>query len=348
MIKLLKNARCNLIALRYLLEQEKNNNSNPNLGKKAWCLIQGFSSDKYGLYNFEKNNYKLYLSDFKRRKTAKINGPYSLIINDKNLFSKIFLEHNVTAETYGKVKNGKIILNNRSCTLDEFCGFVVEQKKLIIKKFSGGGGKGIYRLTYENDNFYLDYNSITSDTLKEFVRTLPNHLIVEHLSQAAYSNKIYSGTINSIRIITMRDPETDKVFIPVAVHKFGSEKTKPVDNVWKGGMTALVDLEKGRLGKAAYHQENNSKIEWVQTHPDTNVKIEGTVIPNWEHVKNKVIEVAKSEDNLRYVGWDVVVTDTGMKIIEGNNYSDVNILQIHQPLLKDERVRKFYKYYGII
>lgn len=43
-----------------------------------------------------------------------------------------------------------------------------------------------------------------------------------------------------------------------------------------------------------------------------------------------------------------VVTDEGVKVIEGNNYSDVNILQIHQPLLNNEKVKRFYKYYGII
>lgn len=49
-----------------------------------------------------------------------------------------------------------------------------------------------------------------------------------------------------------------------------------------------------------------------------------------------------------YVGWDIIVTDDGYKIIEGNNYSDVNLLQIHRPLLADPRVRRFYLYHGII
>src|SRR5699024_6290981 len=344
MIHFLKNARHNVIALKYLFEQEKNSQSNLNLRKKIWCLLHGFSSEKYELYDFKRNNYRLYLSDFKRRKTAKINGPYSLLINDKKLFSKVLPATNLTAEIYGHVKDGKIILANRERSFDEFCDFLAGQKKLIIKKLRSGAGKGIYRLSNENGHFCLDGKSTSLNTLSDFIKTLSDHLIVEHLTQVDYAKIIYPGTIIIIRIITMHDTDTDHVFIPIAVHKFGSDKTKPVDNVRNGGVTSLIDLNTGRLEKAAYHHENNKKIEWIQTHPDTNVKIEGTVIPHWDKFKNNVLEVAQSEDELKYVGWDVVVMDNGIKIIEGNNYSDVNILQIYQPLLVDDRVRKFYQY----
>jgi hypothetical protein len=43
----------------------------------------------------------------------------------------------------------------------------------------------------------------------------------------------------------------------------------------------------------------------------------------------------------------VVVTEDGFRILEGNNFSDVNLLQIHGPLLKDERVAAFYSRHGI-
>lgn len=347
-IKTLNNLKYNYIAFKYLLGEEKNSKSNINLLKKVWCLIHGYSSAKYELYNFKDNNYKPYLSDFKRRKTAKINDPYSLIINDKEIFSKIFSDNNLTAKIYGRIKEGEFYIENTKCSFSKVVSLIKTKRELIIKKVSGGGGKGIYRVTYNNDSLYLDDSPISHQQLKETFDNLANHLITEHLIQEDYSHEIYPGTINSIRIITMMDPVTNQPFIPIAVHKFGSEKTKPVDNVWKGGMTALIDLETGRLGKPAYHHENNNRIEWKTTHPDTNKRIEGTIIPDWQQVMNNVLEVARSEDNLKYVGWDIVVTKNGIKIIEGNNYSDVNILQIHQPLLKDERVRRFYRHYGII
>src|SRR5690625_186839 len=232
-----KNSRYNYLALRYLIKQEINYKTDLSIWKKFWCLSHGFTSEKYALYDLDENDYKLYLSDFQRHKTSQINGAYSLIINDKNLFTKVFQSEDINAQIYGTIKNGEILLDKEEKTIKEFKSFLISKEKIIIKKHQCDGGKGIYRLSYSKDHVLLNDELIELDELSKFIKTLKHHLIVEHLSQAEYSNEIYSGTINSIRIITMRDRETDHVFIPIAVHKFGSEKTKPVDNVWKGGMT---------------------------------------------------------------------------------------------------------------
>src|SRR5690625_1646963 len=343
---LLKTMKTNYTALSYLFNLEKENKSKTSLRIKAWCLFKGFGSAKYELYNLQKNNYKLYLSDYQRRKTVKINGPYSLIINDKYLFGELFKE--LTATIFGRVKKGILYFNGKESNINNLLELISNKEEIIVKKFRGGGGKGIYRLSYMDEKYYLDDQVVDIKEIQNFITGLSDHLIMEHLKQMDYSNKIYSETINSIRVLTMIDPVTNEPFIAIAVHKFGSEKTKPADNVWKGGMTALIDLETGVLAKSAYHKENNNEIEWIPEHPDTKVKVEGTIVPNWSKVKEAVLEIARKHDYLKYVGWDVVVTLDGVKVIEGNNYSDVNILQIHQPLLQNERVKKFYKHYKII
>lgn len=345
---ILKGIKYNIIALKYLIKEERISSSREKLMAKLWCLLHGFTSSKYELYNFKSDNYKLYLSDFARRKTERINGKYALIINDKNIFTKIFQNDKLVAQIFGEIKNGNIIMNNIVKSFDDFYNLLKVNKSLFIKKQSGGGGKGIFKLSIEDEVIYLNNKEIDIADCKNFINSLSKHLIVEELTQAEYSQKIYSGTINSIRVITMRDPKTNDVFIPIAVHKFGSDLTKPVDNVWKGGMTSLVNLSTGQLGKPAYHKNNNHKIEWISTHPDTEEPIEGVIIPEWDKVKEIVLGAARSRENLKYVGWDVVVTKKGVKLIEGNNYSEVSILQIHQPLLKDDKVKKFYEFHKII
>jgi hypothetical protein len=49
---------------------------------------------------------------------------------------------------------------------------------------------------------------------------------------------------------------------------------------------------------------------------------------------------------LPYVGWDVVVTDDGIRILEGNSNSGLDGIQHYGPLLADPRVRRFYESRG--
>src|SRR5699024_6199004 len=173
--------------LRYVIGQEKNSKSGLNPLRRIWCLLHGFSSSKYILYNLKENNHKLYLSDFKRRKTVKINGPYSLLINDKELFTKIFSPNNLTAKIYGRIKEGEFYLENTKCSFSEVVNLIKTKRELIVKKVSGGGGKGVYKVTYNNDSMYLDDSFISEQQLREVFDNLANHLITEHLTQADYS-----------------------------------------------------------------------------------------------------------------------------------------------------------------
>lgn len=338
----------NFLAFKYVFNSEREYKSQISFWTKLWCLSKGFSSEKYELYKFYDSDYKLFLSDFQRRKSALINDQHSIILTDKNVFSDLFKKDNITANVYGTIIKGQIFLDDEQISLAGFMNFIRQKVKVIIKIHNGAGGKNVYKLECSNDNYLINDQIISKEELNNFISGLNNYMVCEYLEQAEYSSKIYPGTVNTIRILTMIDPETNEVIMPIAVHRFGSEKTKPADNVWKGGMTALVDIETGILQKAALHSENNKEIRWETLHPDTKVKIEGTVIPNWNEVKNKMVKIAKSVGYMKYVGWDVVVTNSGIKIIEGNHCSDVNILQIHQPLLKDERAKEFYRYYKVI
>src|SRR5699024_8233450 len=153
-------------------------------------------------------------------------------------------------------------------TIDSFINIIKVKNQIIIKKKSSGRSKGIFKVSCLNDKYYIDISVIDCEEFIKLIDKLDHSIYQEYIIQAEYSNDIYSGTVNTIRILTMRDPDTKEAFIATAVHKFGSERTKPVDNVWNGGMTALVDLESGTLQKSAYHHENNKVISWQENHPD--------------------------------------------------------------------------------
>ena len=95
---------------------------------------------------------------------------------------------------------------------------------------------------------------------------------------------------------------------------------------------------KGRGAKPAYTR-----------HPDTNVPIEGAVLPHWDAIHHTVLQAAASSPAHRYVGWDVLVDEGGTPVIlEANGNSAVNLMQVHGGLLADPRVRRFFEKCGVI
>jgi hypothetical protein len=45
---------------------------------------------------------------------------------------------------------------------------------------------------------------------------------------------------------------------------------------------------------------------------------------------------------LSFLGFDVLITDRGFKVIEVNSHSSLTRLQQYYPLLKDARCRRFF------
>jgi hypothetical protein len=82
-----------------------------------------------------------------------------------------------------------------------------------------------------------------------------------------------------------------------------------------------------------------------EAHPESGARIAGVFLPFWTEVREGLLEVCRAVPFLRYVGWDIIITEDGFKILEGNNHSGVNSIQTHAPLLVNPAVRRFYNAY---
>lgn len=115
-------------------------------------------------------------------------------------------------------------------------------------------------------------------------------------------------------------------------------------------MSAAIDLKTGVLSPAVRNLRRGSgELAWSPQHPDTGAQIEGVQIPHWSQVKECVLALTTSFNFLVYVGWDILITDAGPCLIEGNTANvGVRSLQVHRPLLRDRRVRRFFEFYEVI
>jgi hypothetical protein len=51
------------------------------------------------------------------------------------------------------------------------------------------------------------------------------------------ARRFFSGAVNTMRFLTISDPDICEPFIPAAAHRFGNRASAPVDNLVAGGMT---------------------------------------------------------------------------------------------------------------
>lgn len=164
-------------------------------------------------------------------------------------------------------------------------------------------------------------------------------IICDFVEQHEYSEKIFSGSTNTIRVITVMNHETDKAYVVYATHRFGTEKSKPVDNISSGGLCCLIDVDSGMLGKLSSVALLGESFNY---HPDSKATVVGTKVPNWEKIKETVIHVHNCFPYYEFLAWDIVLDKNGdVFALEINRGSDLNS-QIICPL-RNEPIGKWMR-----
>lgn len=324
------------------------NNRMP-VARRLALLRAGFLSESGLLYEQSgHSDLKDYLTDWGRlERTARLDEPWVSILDDKLSFwgfMRNFSEH--VAPVLGVVRGGRLVRLEATGSAPAAAGLAALRTKLVLKPCSGSGGMGICVYAYHDGSHALDGEPLTDVALLDRLAG-EIWLVCPFLEQAGYARAVFPAVTNTIRLLTLYDEEAGEAFLARAVHKFGRRGTGAVDNWEKGGISARIDLASGRLGKGAcFYPERRLRV--YADHPDSGAPIEGAAIPDWSAVRDGLVELASRLPFLPYIGWDVVVTDGGYALIEGNNRPGVSALQVHGPLLDDPRVRRFYERHHVI
>lgn len=325
--------------------------------EKMWAYRHGFLSYRIPQYGITKANRHQYISDFEYKWLRHINGKYKCWMEDKITVKYIASEFNhMFPEYYYHVsyKNGATrIISMMDCpkhygtTFDDIIALAKEKGELALKPDQGSHGDGFYRLTYQDGAFYMNFCKVTEE---EIIRVLADkdnqYLVTEYIQMHSDFKKIYSNAVNTIRVIVFKkDGRTPQ--IGNAYMRFGSKKTGAVDNMGAGGMFAQLDIDTGFYHNAKICVDNS--IIDCPRHPDTHTLIEG-YIPNWEKVKEDVLKVAASIPQLEYFGFDLAITENGIKFPEINRYPDYPKIEKFTPdtidylLYKLEKKKEQYGY----
>jgi len=189
--------------------------------------------------------------------------------------------------------------------------------------------------------------SMKFEKFKSKVQEFDEYIVTEFCEQASFLNDIYPHSSNTIRILSM-NPKGKEAFIPGAILRIGRKKSGFLDNIDQGGLTANINLENGKLSSAAT-VPLSGEAEWYDKHPDTSTQIKGSKIPAWNQIKKELLAIVTKLPELKYVGWDILLTNENGKfvIIEGNSCPGIWPHQVHKPLLEDPHARDFYQENGV-
>jgi len=326
-----------------------------NLRKSIRCFRLGFLPFEYLWFDLGKNDPRGYLPTRNNYQHRKINGAYNSILGNKLLF-EMHLKSVLTGinklkvvDSLGYIEAGYLHPFCPELLSGDFNSLIelILKQDLIIKQISGDGGEGLMHLAAQNNMFYLNGNRVGLESIMASLKKLDGYIIQKKLLQSGIAGDIYQGSVNTMRIGTMIDPYKGEAFIAYAIHRFGSEMSGFVDNVGQGGITARIDLETGRLSMA-HHYTKYGEMRVFEKHPSTSAMIFNQEIPNWQVIKRRIIEMAQKMPYLKYVGWDFVLSDDELYVLEGNVSPGLGLVQLYTPMSDYPEAWNFFKYYGYL
>jgi Sugar-transfer associated ATP-grasp len=331
----------------YLLTREHRVDNPPGFLKRISTLRRGFFSNKALYYDFSKYKPSLYLNDMQMNRSRLINGKYGDVLDSKIVFERVLPSGALTPKNYAWLHAGRLRAlceDWRASSLDDL--ITKPNGKVVLKPVRGIGGRGIFIISLQGNSINVNNQIVSVTQVRTQLSRLNNYVVTAFVQQGEFPASIFPGAVNTIRVLTMSDPDTGEPFIAAAAHRFGSQASAPVDNLHAGGLSALIDLDSGVLSAAAERGED--RLIMHDVHPDTGARISGRVVPNWAALKEHILEVAKRLPFLCYVGWDIALTAEGPVFIEGNKQPNPRPFQLHRPLLLDPRIKRFYEKHGII
>jgi hypothetical protein len=300
--------------------------------RRMWRF--GMKADKAAMYDLEAYRPDDYLSDLQMFVSWELNKPFSLVLDSKAIFAEVFSD---------VVETPRVIAHTNGLRLVGDLN-VLEGCRFFAKPDNEYGGRGIIRGQVANGRVTFSERTMSIDNFAaELLTHKQYYIITEAVEQHAEMAALFPETVNTVRVITMRDPDDGTGFVAAACQRVGSMTSGLVDNFSQYGMSFDIDLETGTIREGRFR--DGSK---VTNHPDTGTPITGRRIPFWHDILDDCLRAFARCPKIQYVGWDVIVSPQGPVVLEGNSNAEVRTVQCHKPLLIDERVRRFYEHHGIL
>lgn len=327
---------------RYLLGDARADSLSTLDRLTAYCA--GYTAELYELYGFADGvDRRGYLAELPRNAAKYVNDEREFLDSKERFYTRMHASGfgDVVPEVYGQIEDGELV----SEEYERLQSLLASESRIVVKRPDGSSGKGVYVCERDGSRTVLRGRGTTVHG-EELIAELDGYLVTEYCQQADYVHAIYPDAANTVRLVAIDSPEVG-TFVAGAVQRVGTERSGAVDNFAQYGLSVAIDDETGTLGRAAQRTPENDLV-WHDSHPETGAQIRGVEIPGWHTLEDRILDVTRELSGVTYVGWDLVVTGDGeFRILEGNTHPNPRNVQVHQPLLADERTRQFFEGHGL-
>lgn len=239
-------------------------------------------------------------------------------VNDKHILTNKYEAY----ETFKEFYKRDVILVKDESSYNDFIEFVNKHQEFVVKPLDMGLGNGVHKasvvgLTENRIKEFFDNLLVEAkENLIKFNEGKEAALVLEELiDQADEMSAIHPQSINGVRVTTVRVGDEVHIYHPwFKIGRGGQFVTSAVYGTFDAG----IDPNTGKVVTPGY----NETCETFDIHPDTNIPIVGFQIPKWDEAVEFVTELAKILPNVRYTGWDIVLSKKGWCVMEGNFTGD--------------------------
>jgi hypothetical protein len=252
---------------------------------------------QFGFYEMDSESKKKWAGTGYMYEFQKIMNPleHRVILDDKTIFYKeykSFFKHHVmdVKEMRKDIQGVKKML---------------QLSKVVLKESKGKCGIG---------TVFVDSDQFNPKTLIEYMVKEGFDLAETYITQHKDLNSLSPSGVNTVRIFTQLNRK-DKVEILGCRQRISVNS--PIDNMAAGNLAASIDEKTGIIDGPGVYSDITKSPE--MNHPITNISIVGFQVPFWEDCKQLAITAALEHPENRSIGWDIVVTENGPGLIEGNH-----------------------------
>ena len=262
-------------------------------------LAYGFLPSEYIVFDLEEKTpeeRKTFISDTDSKE-------FGYSVNDITTMQRI-IDKAQSYENYSKYFKRDAVVVEKKTDYDKYCTFISKHPVFVKKVALSSMGKGIE---------LVDLREQRLSEEEYFVRLISTgkYLLEERVIQVPEMARFNPSSVNTIRCITLK---TDRgVEIPWCFMRTGRNGAF-VDNGGSGGLIIGVDADSGAVFSDGIDEYNNV----YKVHPDTKVSFIGSVVPQWEDMIAFCKKAAAEFNDVRYLSWDMALTENGWIVIEIN------------------------------